>query len=515
MTEPASKPAAVAEDQNNSFVRQMIDSHSVLGLGLAALIYIVSVTGAFTLFVPEITLWENRGVATTHALEPDIAATAMENAEAQLMPGNEILNVILYAPDEFQNYAKVRLNQRPDPQSELTSTDWIVDPRSGELLDEIDAPYAHFIEDLHTVLHLPNPWGRYLVGLVGVVMVTLILSGIFAHPTIFKDAFKVRLDRNARMAWTDLHNRLSVWGLPYHMVLTFTGAFLGVAGITVSALAFVAFEGDVDRAVSAINGPQPIAESPALDRPPDYAAMLRQSDQPDRSFALIVANNPKDSGQTTSVIYGEEGILSMRSSDIYRNDGEFLEKFGGKGSEAGARIFGAVQPLHYGTFGGYPIKLLYFVLALALTYITSTGMMIWFKRKMQQGQPKAKSEAAWRGMTTGLTLALAVGAVLTTFAIDLPIAPVCLVIWAVTLVAITLSTSPLKWVRWGWFGSAALIAVAMSHNVLVSLAGDATSWLVNAILAGCAAGLAVCAKRVEVKQPAPPATGVQFAQPAE
>lgn len=508
---------AIAADgaKQGSFVRRMIDSHSVLGLGLAALIYIVSVTGAFTLFVPEISLWENRGVATSESITPEVAAAAMQNAQARLEPGNEILNVVLYAPDEFKNYTTVRLNQRPDRESELVSTDWLVDPQTGALLTEIDAPYAHFIENLHTVLHLPNPWGRYLVGLVGVVMFTLILSGIFAHPTIFKDAFKLRLDRNARLAWTDMHNRLSVWGLPYHLVLTFTGAFLGVAGITVSALAFVAYEGDTEKAIAVINGPQAIAGAPPMQGPPDYARMLRAADKPGRSFAQLVAIDPEDSGQTTSVFYSEKGILSARAADIYRNNGEFLEKFGGEGSEVGARIFGAVQPLHYGTFGGYPIKLLYFVLALGLTYITSTGMMIWFKRKMQQGEPKVKTEAAWRGMTTGLTFALSVGAVLAVSGLAFPIPAVCLALWAASALAIYVSKNPLMLVKAAWIASAALIAMAAGINALLASSGDATSWLVNGILVFCAVGLIAASLRL---MPAREKPGIMIeanAQPAE
>jgi len=485
-----------AEGSQSSFVRRMIDSHSVLGLGLAALIYVVSVTGAFTLFVPELHLWENYGTPVAHAITPEVAAKAAENAEAQLKPGHEILNVIVYGPSEFQTYAGVRLNQRPGEQGDLVSTDWVIDPSTGALLSELDAPYAHFIEELHTVLHLPNPWGRYLVGLVGVVMFTLILSGIFAHPTIFKDAFKMRMDRNARMAWTDMHNRLSVWGLPFHLVLTFTGAFLGVAGITVSALAFVAFEGDTEEAIAVINGPQPIVDAAPMLSPPDYAAMLELSDQPGRQFALMVANNPKDSGQTTSVLYAEEGILSVRSSDIYRNDGEFLEKFGGKGSEVGARIFGAVQPLHYGTFGGYPIKLLYFVLALGLTYITSTGMMIWFKRKMQQGEPKPKTEAVWRGMTTGLTVALSVGAVLAASGLALSISAISLSLWAAIITAAFIAKDTTRLVQFAWLGSAALLVVAIALNIGLSETVAATSWFINGVLAACAAGLVVSAMRL-------------------
>jgi len=509
-------PATTGQsEQHGSFVRRMIDSHSVLGLGLAALIYIVSLTGAFTLFVPEISLWENRGVPTAASITPEVAAAAARNAEAQTRPGHEILNVILYAPGEFNPYTTVRLNQRADRRSELVSTDWIVDPTNGALLREIDAPYAHFIEDLHTALHLPSPWGRYLVGLVGVVMFTLILSGIFAHPTIVRDAFKLRLDRNARLAWTDLHNRLSVWGLPYHLVLTFTGAFLGVAGITVSALAFAAYDGDTEKAIAVINGPQPILGAPAMDSPPDYAAMIRASDGEGRSFNLLVASNPRDSGSTTTVLYAEEGLLASNTADIYRNKGEFLEKFGGSGSQWGARLFGAVQPLHYGTFGGYPIKLFYFVMALALTYITSTGMMIWFKRKTQQGQPKPKSEAAWRGMTTGLTLSLSLCAVLANSGAELPLSMIGLAVWAAMLAAIGFVSKPLALVRWGWLASAGLLLTALAINAAAAIGGEATSWLVNMIAALIAVCLLAAAARIRPGRSSSPAVVTPEPLPAE
>lgn len=480
----AEQPIVAAPKQQSSFVRRMIDSHSVLGLGFAALIYIVSLTGALTLFVPEISLWENRGVVTANSITPEVASAAARNAESQLTPGNEILNVIVYAPDEFKPYASVRLNQRPDRNSELQSTDWLVDPATGDLRGEADAPYAHYIEDLHTMLHLPRPWGRYLVGLLGVVMFTLILSGIFAHPTIFKDAFKLRLGRNARLAWTDVHNRLSVWGLPFHLVLTFTGAFLGVAGITVAALAFVAFDGDQEQAIAVINGPQPVVGAPPMENSPDYASMIRRSQAPDRQFALLVAGNPKDSGNTTSVVYSEDGILSMRSSDIYRNSGEFLEKFGGKGSEVGARIFGAVQPLHYGTFGGYPIKFFYLILALALTYITSTGMMIWFKRKAQQGEPRPKHEAAWRGMTSGLTLSLSSGALLASMGAAALVVPISLAAWAIGALTVYAVPNTITAVRLSMMLSAVLLAIAAGLSILEASSGPATEIMVSVLVGG-------------------------------
>lgn len=461
------------EGSNNPFVRRMIDSHSVLGLAFAALIYIVSLSGALTLFVPEISLWENRDTVTSYNTSPTAVSAAMENAEAALKPGNEILNIIAYAPDEFKPYLTVRLNERKDQKSELESTDWVADPQTGALVSNADAPYAHVIEDLHTMLHLPRPWGRYLVGLLGVVMFTLILSGIFAHPTIFKDAFKLRLKRNARIAWTDMHNRLSVWGLPFHLVITFTGAFLGVAGITVAALAMLVYEGDQEAAIQVIQGPQAIEGAPPLTTSPDYLAMLKNSQGEGRTFSLAVANNPKDSGNTTTIAYYEEGILSARTSDIYRNTGEFLEKFGGSDSPAGARAFGMVQPLHYGTFGGYPIKILYFILSLALTYITSTGMMIWFKRKNQQGQPRPKHEAAWRGMTTGLSLGLAACAVVVASGLPIPLEPLFFGLWLVSLLVTWLGGLVDVLVRYQYLAIGILmIAAGLFHLPTALATGD-------------------------------------------
>ena len=193
-------------------------------------------------------------------------------------------------------------------------------------------------------------------------------------------------------------------------------------------------------------------------------------------------------------------MLASNTADIYRNTGEFLENFPGSASRWCARVFGAVQPLHYGTFGGFPIKLFYFVMALALTYITSTGMMIWFKRKAQQGQPRLKPEATWRGMTTGLTLSLSLCALLATIGGELPLAAIGLATWAVALVAIRFAARPGTAVLGGWLASAGLLLAALAINATAAIGGETTSWLVNTILALIATGPAAAAARLRSRR---------------
>ncbi|MEL7687968.1 PepSY-associated TM helix domain-containing protein [Citromicrobium bathyomarinum] len=389
---------------NSRFVARMIESHSILGLAFAALIYIVSLTGAFTVFAHEIELWENAWAPTVASVSGEVYQNALEEAYAARDPDGDLDSLVAYGPSEFAPALLVRLNET-DEQGNFQQTNWIADPQTGTLLGKAEAPLAHLIEELHVALHLPTPWGRYLVGLLGVCMFSLVISGILAHPTIFKDAFKLRVDRNKRTAWTDVHNRLSVWGLPFHLVLTFTGGFLGLAGLIVGAVAMIAYEGDQERALASIQGPMPV-EGRALEEFPPIASMVETARTDGRPVELLVMQKPANAGGVTTVNVLDKRLLDQTQSLIFRNSGAFIESYGGAGAPGGIRALAMLQPLHYGTFGGYPVKLLYFVMALALTWVTSSGMKIWFARRQQQGRPVPRLNAAWQGMTAGLTLGL-------------------------------------------------------------------------------------------------------------
>jgi hypothetical protein len=99
-------------------------------------------------------------------------------------------------------------------------------------------------------------------------------------------------------------------------------------------------------------------------------------------------------------------------------------------------------------------------------------------------------------MTTGLTFALAAGSLIATSGMALPIPAMCLTLWAVVLAAVYVSREPIMLVRIVWFASAALIALAVAWNGALAASGNATSWLVNAILVACALGLILAAVRL-------------------
>ena len=69
---------------------------------------------------------------------------------------------------------------------------------------------------------MPVVWGRWLAGVAAMFMLVAIVSGVITHKKIFIDFFTFRWGKGQR-SWLDAHNALSVFGLPFHFMITYTG----------------------------------------------------------------------------------------------------------------------------------------------------------------------------------------------------------------------------------------------------------------------------------------------------
>lgn len=87
---------------------------------------------------------------------------------------------------------------------------------------------ANFMTTFHADLHLGNPIGLVLTGLLGLTLFASIVTGVIIHRKIFKEFFSFRPLRSLRLLFTDTHKVLGVWCLLFHGVIGFTGAFLGL-----------------------------------------------------------------------------------------------------------------------------------------------------------------------------------------------------------------------------------------------------------------------------------------------
>lgn len=381
-----------------AFVKAVLAGHSALGLFFAALMYLVCLSGTLAVLHDETVQWENPGAPTGQPTDVAFGVALAQMAE----------QAPVAAGDELHSGSVFSHRLRPDRTTAHYATDSgefgarTVDPKTGVLLEREHAPFAEYLENLHIYLRLPAPWGIYLVGLIGIAMLSLVVSGVLSHPRIFRDAFHLRRGGAKRLQEADLHNRLSVWALPFHIVISFTGAFLGLAFFTVGILAFVAYDGDQDKAIAAVLGPQ-ATENHEPAATPDISAMIADARQRTglEEVNYVSVDHVGTQGQVLALELNALEDLARGEVLYYDAGGQFLETSGAADGALGAQTFAAMAPLHFGTFGGHLTKFAWFVFGTASTLVTASGVSIWMARRREQGRPAPQWEKVWTALAWG------------------------------------------------------------------------------------------------------------------
>lgn len=200
------------------FVRSMLGSHSILGLTCAALLYLVCVSGTLAVFYPQMERWGQADVPESRTF--DTAAVDAAAAAALARETQPPVHLFIALPTD----------DVPRTSVEVGETRGFVSA-NGTLGEPVDHQWTHFLVDLHYALSLPDLLGLALVGIIGIIMTAMIISGLLAHPNIFKDAFSFRIGGPRRLQQVDIHNRLSVWTSPFQLAIALTGAFIGLSQV--------------------------------------------------------------------------------------------------------------------------------------------------------------------------------------------------------------------------------------------------------------------------------------------
>lgn len=381
------------------FTAAALSGHSAVALAVGALLYLVCLTGAVSVLVDELRLLEQPSPAPM-ALAPGALNRAIGAVAARAKPA-EVL------------YAVAPLTPRQRLTVELfgggREQEWLADGTGA--LRPLRTPFTDFVTDLHMTLTLPGPWGSLAVGAAGAALLSLIVSGVLSHPRIFRDAFRLRLSGSRRLREAELHNRLSVWGLPFHVTVTLTGAFFGLANLAVMAVAAIAFHGDASKVFAPLQ-PPPVAADPRPAALPDIESLVRraQAERPGSGLTYIGIEHAGTAGARIGVQLSAPTRLPRGDQIVFDGLGRRVGSVDYATGDMGVQAYSAAANLHFGFFGGLPVRLAYAVLGLALTYVCATGVSIWLARRRDRGRALAPLERAWTAWTWGAPVALIVAA---------------------------------------------------------------------------------------------------------
>ncbi|MBB6250144.1 PepSY-associated TM helix domain-containing protein [Nitrospirillum iridis] len=402
-----------AQGRGGGLVQSSLAGHSALGLALGALIYIVCLTGTIAVFAEDLGRWEWSGIGETASLPTEVVDAAMATglARAAEKAGGVDKVTALYGilPRPDWPHLEVMAYTAEGEMAWRAGAD-------GVLAETATQDWTRVIGDVHMELTLPGLWGGLAVGVVGIALLSLLVSGILAHPRIFRDAFALRLTGARRLGLADLHNRLSVWGLPFHIAITVTGVLFALASLMILTVAQVGYKGDLNRTYAPLTGP--VVQADATPQPLPPLALLRsQVVDPDptapRVSRFFYVERPGTQGQRVLLDMTRGDGLTQGDRFYFDGTGKALRPAGFFDGPVGMRVYGAALALHCATYGGLAIRLVYGVLGLALSVITATGFSIFLARRRDRGRPLPRLERAWAGVVWGVPLAVTASAAAT------------------------------------------------------------------------------------------------------
>lgn len=456
------------------FVRAVLKGHSALGLAFAAALYVVCLSGTVAVFAREYQRWENASGRQMTSASPDMVQNALAAAVARAGTGLEHVYVTLPRSD------LPRLQVQTDADVERN---WTIDAKGN--LSPSATPWTDFITRLHIYLHLPRTWGMFLVGLIGVALLSSLISGLLAHPRIFRDAFHLRLGGSKRLQEADLHNRLGVWALPFHITVSLSGAVLGLTTLIVGVLGLAVFQGDANKVYALFLPAEPV-DNPAPASLLDLRPMFAQLPRDGRVEYVMLEHPTEQGGGALFNVRRDEKALAGVDAYAFDRTGKLYYSKQASENTTGESVLGSLGPLHFGWFGGGIIKIAYGLLGLGLTYLAASGVTIWLARRRDKGRPAPGWERIWSAVVWSQPVAYVCAAGAAAVFNDIMVGALIGVWGAITfaflLAAIRVPVASLS--LWGRrMTGAALVMLGLFHAVVIAPGSeDNIVWLIDAVL---------------------------------
>jgi uncharacterized iron-regulated membrane protein len=355
----------------STVVKKSLAAHAWLGLVAGGLMYLICLSGMLAVFYQEWERWEQPGAPELERIDPASVQRAVTSALGRLS-----------APPP---HLYVGLPTTAMPRVTVSTEDahqaWFVGA-DGVLGEPVAHDWTHLLLNLHIYLHLPSTLGLIVVGSMGAMLFGLIVSGFLAHPRIVKDAFRLRLGGSLHLEQVDLHNRLSVWGAPFHVIIALTGAYFGLATALFFLLGGAFHGGDTEAAVAAIFSPEPKVQGearvPNVERALREVARVSPAGMAPSFMTVHDAGTPK---QFIEIEVVQAGRLIWAEYYRFDSNGRYVGRTDYSDGPVGRQVIYSSYRIHFGNFGGVPVKILYALLGLSLTVVSVTGINIWLARR--------------------------------------------------------------------------------------------------------------------------------------
>ncbi|VVP59835.1 hypothetical protein PS903_05997 [Pseudomonas fluorescens] len=261
-----------------------------------------------------------------------------------------------------------------EPNSSHT---FMLDARTGEALEmpSANGGFMMIMLRLHVDMFAGLP-GKLLLAFMGLLFVIAIVSGAVLYlPFMRRLKFAtVRQDKSTRLRWLDLHNLIGVVTLTWALVVGVTGVISACADLLIAA-----WRNDSLSAMIA-----PYRDAPALtQRAPatrllDIAKDVAPGMQPD--FIAFPGTRFSSEHHYAVFMKGSTHLTSHLLTPVLI-DASTLQVTAVAERPWYMDAMAMSQPLHFGDYGGMPMKILWATLDVLTIIVLGSGVYLWIVRR--------------------------------------------------------------------------------------------------------------------------------------
>lgn len=295
-------------------------------------------------------------------------------AKAKEMRPGDVVQYIARLPDEPDMWF---INMAEDIKANEPTAIQGFDARTGEWLYDYphDEGIMAFILTLHIDMFAGLP-GMLFLGFMGLLLVVSLISGTVIYGPFMRklDFGTVRRKRTRSTYWLDIHNLLGIVTLAWFLIVGGTGVINTLARPILGLWQMTSLA-----EMTKVEG-----ERPDSDELFPVAAVPQRALEvsPEKEFAFIAMPGTPFAGESHYIVFvrGTEPF-SQRLIEPVPVDVMTGEAVGGQGMPWYVTTLLVSQPLHFGDYGGMPLKILWTVLDILTIIVLGSGLYLWVKKK--------------------------------------------------------------------------------------------------------------------------------------
>jgi len=272
----------------------------------------------------------------------------------------------------------VNVSFGPTPTAQDGNKVVVLDARSAEVLEEPDPETGvmYVLFKLHVDLFAGLP-GKLFLGVMGLLFVIAVVSGVIVYaPYLGKLEFATVRTRNTRIRWLDLHNVIGIVTVAWVLVVGATGVINTWADVAIKFWQY-----DQLAAMTA-----PYRGRPALTQAEQGSVMqavhTASTTMPDLTFAFVAYPGTLFSSPHHYAVFmrGTAPLTArlLKPALIDAKTGALTDSRNLPWYITGLLVS---QPLHFGDYGGLPLKIVWALLDLITIIVLVSGVYLWLAKK--------------------------------------------------------------------------------------------------------------------------------------